>query len=217
MKSPILFSGAAALCLLAPAQSFGNVMISIQPTSQTVQGVGSLQLEISGLGNGAAPALSAFDFTLLFDPTLITPLSATFGTELGDPNLFLALTNADFSIPGEARLQEVSLITDPAALESSEPGQFVMATLTFQTEGTGMTSVDYSAVDLKDANGIPLAATAQGAIINAVPEPDILPLSALLFAVLAWRRQCCTFRNGTKSLERDWVPRNLKRPLRRVR
>src|ERR1035438_6012215 len=72
MKSPILFSGAAALCLLAPAQSFGNVMISIQPTSQTVQGVGSLQLEISGLGNGAAPALSAFDFTLLFDPTLIT-------------------------------------------------------------------------------------------------------------------------------------------------
>ncbi|MGH9460678.1 MAG: hypothetical protein ACRD1X_05645, partial [Vicinamibacteria bacterium] len=45
----------------------------------------SVDIFVSGLGNGTALSLGAFDLDVAFDPAILVPVSVTFASFLGDP------------------------------------------------------------------------------------------------------------------------------------
>lgn len=166
-------------------------LLFVEPPYQLIAGgaVTSVELRISGLGDGVAPSLGGFDFTILYDPAIISLVGIGFGLDLGDPRLLESLVFSDQPAAGEVLLQEVSLL-DIAALDAAQPPGFVMVTLTFRGIGAGISPIDYSLVTLADASGGVLQAdTASGAIEVLVPEPGTGGICGLLLAALVWRRR----------------------------
>ena len=184
--------------LLAPLSSQA-ISISLNPVSQTVT-VGSsfdVTLTISGLGDGIAPSLSAFDTDISFDQTILSFSSVTFGSFLGDPDpaSFETITSFDdFTTPGIVNLFEVSLLDGNAAtcifcippyLDDLQPGEFTLATLTFNALAAGSSSLGINLNALADADANSLTADLNAARVNVdgtngtVPEPPTLLLLVL--------------------------------------
>lgn len=165
--------------------------IGLSPVSQT-SSLGStvqVDLDISGVNNGTTPSLAAWDVSISADPTILSFNSATFGTNLdvlglGDIQSVTSVAN------GTTELYEISL--DSAAdLSSLQAQDFTLATLYFNTSGSGTTPLDISIDSLADANGNALAADVTSATITvaqpaAVPEPSTLALLLPALAALMW-------------------------------
>jgi len=82
-----------------------------------------------------------------------------------------------------------------ADLNDLQAADFVLAKLTFDAIGAGMSSLTFLNVVLGDANGDPLTAdlgtggvTVESAASAAVPEPSSIILVALGLLMLAWSR-----------------------------
>lgn len=183
----------AALCAATAwfAGAAHATTISLSPVSQT-SSLGStvqVDLDISGVNNGATPSLAAWDVSISADPTILSFNSATFGTNLdvlglGDIQSVTSAAN------GTTELYEISL--DSAAdLSSLQAQDFTLATLYFNTSGPGITPLDISIDSLADANGNALEAGVTSATITvaqpaAVPEPSTLALLLPALAALMW-------------------------------
>ena len=177
------------------------VLIDVVPPFISA-GVGDsfdVDLTVSGLGNGFAPSLGAFDADILFDPALIGFSGAVFGPSLGDPLLGEADTGADASTPGIVKLFEVSFLEAdstsctfcvPPFLNDIQTDGFVLATLSFNILAAGTSSIIPTNIILSDALGDVIdAVTGTGATI-IVPEPSTLLLFALGFISLGfWIRR----------------------------
>ena len=169
---------ALAICLALPASA---TIISFSPSSQLVN-VGStttVDLIISGLGDGAAPSLGTFDLDIGFDASVLTFNGATFGNQL---DLFgLGDINSVTAGVGTINLFEVSL-ESAADLDSLQAGSFTLATLSFTALSDGSSPLSISVNALGDSLGDPLQAElVAGSInsirnINTVPEPSSLLL-----------------------------------------
>ncbi len=140
MKTLRVISMVLVIGLLA-GQAWGNMQLSLVPSSQTV-GLGSLVdvgIRASGLG-GSAPPLIHFDLNVTFDPTILDFTSATFGDPvLGDQ---LDLGNPDgnpmsTTVLGDGRVNVSESSWDSPALNSSQAGAFILATLRFEAVGLG--------------------------------------------------------------------------------
>jgi hypothetical protein len=168
----------------APAEA---ITISFDPVSQnTVLGnPASVDLIISGLGDLQTPSLSTFDLNINFDPTILAFSSATFGDPILGDQLdiggFGGFMDASITSPGVLNTYEISFDL-PSDLDGFQAGNFILASLTFNTLALGNSTLILSDVILGDAEGEPLPASLESSRINvtdgsqSVPEPSTLIL-----------------------------------------
>lgn len=169
---------ALALCTALPASA---ITIEVSPSSQSVD-VGSpttVELVISGLGDGTAPSLGTFDLDVGFDSSILSFTGATFGNQL---DLF-GLGSLQDVIAGVGTVNLFELSLDLADdLDTLQAGSFLLATLSFDALASGSSTLSISVNALGDSLGAPLEAEVIGRTIRsvgnvgAVPEPTTLPL-----------------------------------------
>ena len=201
-----------ALLTGLPLGSAQALMIQMVPSSPTIT-VGAtfnLDLVISGLGNQTSPSLSTFDINFTFDSAILaietTDSDGDFVIDSvtldpsGQLDLFGLGFNfvfADLVTPDTLNLSELSF-DSPADLDSLQSGQFTLASMMFQANTVGVSTVSLAVNSLGDALGNSLEPTLQPlptAVITVqnetttVPEPSSgLLLLAGLWAWY-WRRK----------------------------
>lgn len=162
-----------AFCEVSPASA---LTLGFNPSIQSVS-VGStttVDLVISGLGNGVAPSLGTFDLDIGFNPSTLGFSGATFGNQL---DLF-GLGDVQLVTPGvgTVNLFELSLEL-PLDLESLQADTFTLATLSFNALAIGSSPLSISVNALGDANGDPLpyALVSRSIDVNANDNPGSVP------------------------------------------
>ncbi|MDH5576011.1 MAG: PEP-CTERM sorting domain-containing protein [Nitrospirota bacterium] len=173
--------------LLATSTAWA-VSLEFVPAMQTVQLGNPVMVDvvISGLTAGGDPSVGTFDLDVTYDPGILTATGVTFGTELGagvfsfqDFNLFVGLVD----------LAEISFL----GILSGQPASFTLATLSFNTVGTGTSALTFSQSLVGDALGFDLPHTSGTGSVTvenmpAVPEPGtILLFGTGLAGLAAWR------------------------------
>ena len=145
-----VMSGAMLSALLASsAQAFE---LSISPPNQggSVGSPVNAAVQVSGLGNGTAPSLGAYDINVNFDPNVLSYQSFNFGTQLGGPANSVQSTSQPTG--GTINLAEVSLL--PAgSLNQSQPGTFALGNLQFTATAPGQSPLSFGNVTFADADG----------------------------------------------------------------
>ena len=126
---------ALAILVVASSDASATILLSPAPSTQTIAagGLTTIDLRIAGLGAGVAPSLGAYDVDLMFDPSVLSFVSATFGDGvLGNQLDLFGLGNVSFLTPstGMVNLFELSLDT-PADLNALQADAFVLASLSF--------------------------------------------------------------------------------------
>jgi len=199
--------GLAWWLLLAYAGPAHSITIDVIPDFQEVD-VGtsvSVDVTISGLGDTTAPSLSSFDLNINYDPARLFFVGvggASFGDQLDLFGLG-SMRLVDDSVPGIVNLFELSFDL-PDDLNNLQLPSFTLATLTFDTIGAGTSALTVAINALADANGDPLTADLQGAVINAVsinavPEPTTaLLMGAGLVALLRRKARPAPLRGNAK-------------------
>ena len=145
--------------------------LQLVPSASTVNPGDSvtLNLNIVGLGSPGSMEVGSFDSFIGFNPALLSPTGVTFTTLLGDPDLFLAIT--DFNTgPGFAEAVDVSLI-DTADLDSMQPSSFTLATYSFTALEAGTVDFGYLGGPVDNGDGTLIAGTK-----SVIPEPSSLLL-----------------------------------------
>lgn len=162
---------------LSPASSSANLGDSVE-----------VELRISGLGEGTAPSLGAYDFTLAFDPAVLGFggfRDPVLGNQL-DLAGFGTVSGFDSGTAGQLNVFEVSL--DLAGdLDALQAASFALGTVSFNALGNGMSPLQFTSAVWSDAGGNPLAVQLGSSSIS-VPEPvsgGIMIAGAVLFALAA--------------------------------
>jgi len=170
-----------------------DAILSLTPSSTTVastSGTLTFDLSISGLGDLSSKSLGDYDFDLSFDTSKLGFVSGLFGSELG----FTVFDVMDDSTSGILNLAQLSL-EDPANLNTTQPGSFSLASLTFSffdlLPGQS-TAINFGTIySLGDENGDPLTVSASGAVIinpsNTVPVPEPMTLALMGLGALGIR------------------------------
>lgn len=184
MKTGLLAALGAMLALSAPLPA-SAIALEFTPSSQVVNvgDTATVDLVISGLGDGVAPSLGTFDLDVGFDSSILSFSGATFGDQL-DLFGFGGLRDVILGV-GSVNLFELSfdLVDD---LNDLQLDSFVLATLSFSTLSAGSSSWILTVNALGDADGVSLLNPNDAVVINnggirsvdnnTVPEPASLPL-----------------------------------------
>ena len=184
----VLFLAVVLVVVVFFSLSAFAATIGFEPASQIVP-VGesvSVDLVISGLGDGTSPSLGGFDLFIEYDPTILALSDVSFG----DPTL-----GDQLDVSGWGSLYEHSSYFSnveylfglsynlPWDLNDLQKPSFVLATLTFDTLSVGTSSLEivdpdppFFASRLADENGNCLSFDSQSGNISAVPVPTTLIL-----------------------------------------
>ena len=151
----------------------------------------TVEVVISGLGNGGAPSLSTFDLDVTYAPAILAFNFYELGPYLGDFLQGEALDLSFDEIPtGRVNLAELSYLSAnqcqdiycppglPPYLDDIQSSSFTLATLVFGTLGIGSNSLGITINALGDAGGNSLVANTNSATITVTPVPE--PATLLL-------------------------------------
>lgn len=142
-----------------------------------------VRIGFSNLGDPVPQPLGAYDIILNYDPSLLILTNITRGDPVYGDQLDLsgygALSYEDTSTSGQARLLEVSL-DDPSILQTGQRRHFGIASLLFDTQGSGVSNLTLDINSLGDANGFSMDAQTVGGSLtvgqSSVPEPAMFLL-----------------------------------------
>lgn len=188
---------------IAPALAAASIHIDLHPVAQTA-GTVDLAVRISGLGDGIAPSLGAFDLDVTFDSGFLSLSDATFGDPLlGDQLDVLGFggnpASASLASPDTVNLFEVSLDL-PSDLDALQADSFVLAVLSFGAVQPGSSALGIRLNSLADAGGNAVAGvTTAGTTVTAVPLPGAMALllPGLLSLAVTGTRRCGRIRPGS--------------------
>ena len=182
MRKVLLIPALLSLCLAMAPQKADAIMIDVDPAAQQAD-LGnqvSVDLVISDLGLFSAPSVGVFDIDVDFDSSILSFVSATFGTEL-DLFGFGSIQDVNDFGTGTVNLFELSF-DFPDDLDTLQADSFVLASLTFDTLAAGTSPVALTLNDLGDSLGDPLSAGLVNGAVEVVrqdvqvPLPPSLPL-----------------------------------------
>jgi len=160
--------------------------ISLVPQGSVVNPGGSVAVDVvaSGLTDGTAPSLGAWDLNVSFDSSVLSVASVAFGTGLDVLGLGFNIQGFDDSAAGFVNAFEVSF-DSTANLNSLQSGAFTLFTVTFSAASEGASLLGLTSNALSSAEGAALTASAlNGASVSIAPVP--LPAAAwLLISALA--------------------------------
>jgi len=184
----VLFLAVVLVVVVFFSLSAFAATIGFEPVSQTVP-VGesvSVDLVISGLGDGESPSLGGFDLFIEYDPAILALSDVSFG----DPTL-----GDQLDVSGWGSLYDYSSYSSDVEylfglsynlaedLINLQAPSFVLATLTFDTLSVGISPLEivdpdppFFASRLADENGNCLSFDSQSGNISAVPVPTTLIL-----------------------------------------
>ena len=175
----ILFLALAIFMLFSTTTSYA-ITIGFDPVSQDVMlgDPADVNLVISGLGDFMPDSLSTFDLDIIYDPTILSFNSATYGDPvLGDQLDLFGFGSWTSTTPGLGSVNLFELSFDlPSDLDTLQVGSFTLASLTFDTLALGTSSLDINIYALGDSWGAPLIASIESGSVNVVPEPATLLL-----------------------------------------
>lgn len=176
-----------ALWITAPAS---GASLALVPDHTTIAPGAVLEYEllVSDLG---PEIVSAFDLAVVYDPSVLTALGASFGGLLGDVDLGRALVSVDLGTPGSIAVSELSLLSD-GQLQDLQPSSFAIATLTLEAAGPGTTSIDLVPSDVTGLDGQLLEPGLESASAVVVPETRRLALLGAVLVVSAARSRIRT-------------------------
>lgn len=177
-----------ALIAIAAVASAAAATISLAPASPSIQAGQTINLNINIAG---ASDLSAWQFDIGFDPTVLQAVSTTEGT-------FLSSIGPTFFDPGTIDNigGTVTFVLD-TLFSSGASGSGTLASITFQGAGVGTSPVNILNVTLLDSTLTEISPTSitisSGSVQvtpSTAPEPGSLVLiaSALSAAFIAKRR-----------------------------
>lgn len=179
MKIRWIAALSAVVALTAALPAASAIMVSFNPAGQVVKEGSSttVDLVISGLGDGLAPSLSTFDLDISFDSAILGFQGASFGDQL---DLF-GLGSIQSVTPGAGMVNLFELSFDLAEdLDDLQLPSFVLATLSFDVLDVGNSALNLSVNALGDSQGDPLPFEQPVAgSVTAVPEPASLALVAI--------------------------------------
>jgi hypothetical protein len=206
----MLHSFAAGLfaCVLAAAAQAGPVLQFV-PDRAKLHGTEELRVDLVLSGLTPGTALSGFDLSLQYDPSVLTLSDVSFGDALGDPNdaAQTVVSVFDEFWAGKLTLAEVSLLEASALgclfcvgpyLDELQPeGALLLATLLFQGTGAGVpgsyTVLQFTDLLLADGAGDAIGGVLVKNVAIAIAEPPAAGLlaAALIaaFSTLAARRR----------------------------
>lgn len=177
LRKSLLLLGAA---LMAPALQAGTLVFSPGSQSLLFGNQASLDIVVQGLGNGVTPALASFDITVLYNGSILQADSVAFSSRLGDPNASEAITFNQTLVSGVeygVNLVNISLL-DPTtlfALQTSGPGGFTLATLTFNTVGSGTSPLSFFISSAADETAAELGLTGGTGSIEVMSAGPVVP------------------------------------------
>ena len=183
----------------SPSSVEAVISLDFVPSSQivTVGGSAEVGIKISGLGDLIAPSLGTYDITIAFNPAVLAFNSVVYGDPiLGDQLDLFSLGSLTGTTPGVGSVNLFELSFDTVDdLNNLQAADFILATLSYDAIGVGISPLTFSAVLLGDANGDALTATTsngsvtvESAVTALVPEPSTMVLVALGLWLLAWNR-----------------------------
>jgi hypothetical protein len=181
VKSVLLLVVNVALgASFALTESASAQVLSIGSGTIAPGGTDTVDLNISGLGNGTA--LGAYDINVGFNPSVVNFSSAAFGDpSLGDQLNLQGYGTINAINPGNGTVELFELsLDDPGTLIGSQTSSFTLATLTFDGVGVGGSPLALSVNAIGDENGNPLTTSLAGGSITvtsstttaAAPEID---------------------------------------------
>ena len=168
----LLTGSSQAAVLINPG--FSLTMVSISDITQIANSV-NVQISVSGLSQGSAPALGTYDLDLNFDPSHLAFSGAVFGDALLGNQLDLFslggnLNAAALTDPGTVNLYELSF-DSVADLNDLQADSFALATLSFDVLNFSTSELTLSVNAFGDAEGNQLPVVTLSAPVTTVPLP----------------------------------------------
>ncbi len=173
------FMGAFLVCASAQAQ-----LLTFAPSSQSLNSgdAFSVDLRISGLGDGTSLSVGVFDIDVFFDALLLSFDDATYGAGLD----VLGLGSLQITTPGGGAVNLFELSFDTAAeLNALQPAAFTLATLHFTALTAGTSALDLAVNAMGDADGADLPVSVQNGSVIIAPPSTIVPEPQSLALLLA--------------------------------
>src|SRR5215470_14685987 len=143
--------------ILAPTPTFPITIGFIPPLQQTsIAESVNVAVMISGLGDAMPPSLGAYDLDVTFDPNILFFKRVIFGDPTFGDQLDLfglgSVQAVDSSVLGRVNLFELSL-DSPVDLDRLQRGNFILASLGFETISLGATPLSLTINALADSMG----------------------------------------------------------------
>lgn len=179
--------------LLGLASLSGATEISVAPSTQaTTPGMPvTVDVLVSGLGDGTAPSIGAYDIRLGFDSAVLSladpQTDITFGTGL---DIFGFGTLTDIQGTNPVDVAETSF-DDPADIDALQPNAFTLFSVVFTALAEGVSAISVSVNSITDADGSALTidSVVGGQVqVSPLPIPGVAVLLSLGLGLMAGQR-----------------------------
>lgn len=189
---------AILVSLLALSISANATTIEIRPNDQSVDLLDQASIDIWFIPDSGV-LLGSFDFDLGFDDSILSVFDVAFGTSLDGG--FFASIQGDVDLGfGMHNLFEVSLLAPFELPDFQTGGEFLLATITFDTIGTGTSLLEFGGLFLfSDEIGDELGVERVGRIYYRVRQTCFSTRAVNLDAAAVRNGGTCSFSSTSKS------------------